>query len=129
SSLARSSQLTQKTNQLNTTTLRLNESDITSRMNDSTCSLTVVTVKDRFGDNGIVGLMIARFQARALEIEVFLLSCRVIGRSVETAMLAHLCDQALRRDAAELCGQIIPTAKNIPVRDVFERHGFAKLEE
>ena len=129
SSLARSSQLTQKTNQLNTTTLRLNESDITSRMDDSTCSLTVVTVKDRFGDNGIVGLMIARFQARALEIEVFLLSCRVIGRSVETAMLAHLCDQALRRDAAELCGQIIPTAKNIPVRDVFERHGFAKLEE
>jgi len=129
SSLARSVQLTQKTNQLNATTLRLNASDITSRMNDSSRWLTAVTVKDRFGDNGIVGLTISRLQSRVMEIELFLLSCRVIGRNVETAMLAHLCDQALRRDASELRGKIVPTAKNIPVRDVFERHGFEKLEE
>jgi FkbH-like protein len=124
--LTRATQLTQKTNQFNTTTRRYSEGDIAARMNNPTWRLAVVSVNDRFGDNGIVGLMMACFKDGVFVIDTFLLSCRVIGRTVETAMLAYLCEAACTMGATSLCGEIIPTAKNAPVRDIFERHGFAK---
>jgi FkbH-like protein len=128
-SLARSAQLTQKTNQFNVTTIRFSESNIAERAKDPDWLLTTVTVRDRFGDNGIVGLLMARFHSGILEIETFVLSCRVIGRSVETAMLAYLCDQALRRNVGLLHGCVKPTSKNFPARDLFSRHGFEKVAE
>jgi FkbH-like protein len=129
STLARSSQLTQKTNQFNVTTMRLSESEIAERWNDPNWLLTTVNVRDRFGDNGIVGLVMARFDSRQLDIETFLLSCRVIGRGVETSMLAYLCQQAANRGVSLLRGRIIPTAKNVPVRELFSSHTFEKTAE
>jgi predicted enzyme involved in methoxymalonyl-ACP biosynthesis len=73
--------------------------------------------------------MLARATEGALDIDSFLLSCRVIGRAVETAMLAHLCDLAEERGLGSVTGLLIPTAKNAPVRDLFERHGFTKTAE
>jgi FkbH-like protein len=128
-SMARSAQLTQKTNQFNLTTIRFSESDLAERSKDSDWLLTTVNVRDRFGDNGIVGFMMARFGSRVLDIETFLLSCRVIGRGVETAMLAFICEQASRRGIHLLRGRVIPTAKNAPSRDLFSRHAFQKAEE
>ncbi len=128
-SLARSAQLTQKTNQFNATTLRYAEADLADRMQHSDWLLTTVTVRDRFGDNGIVGLTAAYFASDALEIDTFLLSCRVIGRGIETAMLGYLYKRASQRGVRFLCGRIIPTPKNIPVRDLFERHGFERVSE
>ena len=126
STVARAAQLTQKTNQFNITTKRYSDADILRVMQDPEWVVRTVAVRDRFGDNGIVGLMMARLSAAALEIDTLLLSCRVIGRTVETAMLACLCDEARRSGCARLTGMVVPTPKNIPVRDLFERHGFAK---
>jgi FkbH-like protein len=124
--LTRATQLTQKTNQFNTTTRRYSEGDIAERMNDPAWRLAVATVTDRFGDNGIVGLVMACCKDGVLAIDTFLLSCRVIGRTVETAMLAYLCEAASTMGATSLRGEIIPTAKNAPVRDIFERHAFVQ---
>jgi FkbH-like protein len=129
SSLTRSAQLTQKTNQFNVTTIRFSESDLEERTKDPDWLVTTVKVRDRFGDNGIVGFIMARFDSNVLEIETFLLSCRVIGRNVETAMLAYLSQQALNRGVHLLHGLVIPTAKNVPARDLFSRHAFEKSIE
>jgi FkbH-like protein len=128
-SLPRAAQLTQKTNQFNVTTFRYTESDVAKRMGEPDWILATTTVKDRFGDNGIVGFTMVRHVGSALEIDTLLLSCRVIGRTVETAMLAHLCDEGRRRGATTIEGLVIPTAKNAPARDVFDRHGFVKVGE
>lgn len=126
-SLARAAQLTQKTNQFNATTRRYSEADISARM-DGDWLLATVAVRDRFGDHGIVGLMMAQVQDAQLHIDTFLLSCRVIGRAVESAMLAWLCDRAVERDAGAIVGTIVPTAKNVPIRNVFQSHGFDLLQ-
>ncbi|MDM4764889.1 HAD-IIIC family phosphatase [Pelomonas sp. SE-A7] len=128
-SMARTAQLTQKTNQFNLTTFRYSEADVAERMADEGWLLLTVGVRDRFGDNGIVGIVMAQQQGDRLEIDTFLLSCRVIGRTVETAMLAQLCEAAAQRGLARLSGQLRPTAKNQPARDLFERHGFSKQSE
>lgn len=128
-SLARASQLTQKTNQFNVTTRRYNEAEIVRRLADPAWLVTAVGVRDRFGDNGIVGIVMARHAADCVEIDTLLLSCRVIGRTVENAMLAHVCEWAREREATAVCGTVIPTAKNEPARDLFERNAFSKSGE
>jgi FkbH-like protein len=127
SSLARAAQLTQKTNQFNTTTRRYTEADVSRRRGDSDWLATTVRVRDRFGDHGIVGVMLAHRDGDALEVDSFLLSCRVIGRKVETVMLAALCDEAQSRGLGRLRGEIVVTKKNEPARDLYQRHGFRRV--
>lgn len=124
--LARAVQMTQKTNQFNVTTRRYTESELRARADASDWLMLTVRVSDRFGDHGIVGLLFAREANDALDIDTLLLSCRVIGRTVETAMLSVLCDEATGRGLMRLTGTIVPTARNVPVRDLFERHGFER---
>jgi FkbH-like protein len=128
-SLARAAQLTQKTNQFNVTTRRSTESDISRRARDPGWIVTTIAVRDRFGDHGIVGVLMAKHTGDVVEIDTLLLSCRVIGRTIETAMLAHVCDCARARGATAVTGTVIPTARNDPARDLFARHGFAKMAE
>lgn len=128
-SLARAAQLTQKTNQFNLTTTRYSEAELAARMADPEWLAMTVGVRDRFGDNGIVGVMMACAVEDRLDIDTFLLSCRVIGRTVESAMLASLCDAARERGLKKLTGRVVPTEKNVPVRDLFAKHGFSKLQE
>ncbi|HUG37118.1 MAG TPA: HAD-IIIC family phosphatase [Candidatus Limnocylindrales bacterium] len=125
-SLTRAAQLTQKTNQFNVTTTRYSEAEMRERQADPEWLVSTVQVRDRFGDNGIVGVMMARTRAQELLIDTLLLSCRVIGRTVETAMLAHLSEHAAGRGATRVRGRIIPTAKNEPARDLYDRHGFRR---
>ncbi|MEX2648019.1 MAG: HAD-IIIC family phosphatase [Alphaproteobacteria bacterium] len=126
---ARAAQLTQKTNQLNLTTRRYTEAQLQARAQDPAWSVDTIAVSDAFGDNGIVGVVMAHREGEVVDIDTFLLSCRVIGRTVETAMLAHLCDLAERAGAKRLRGTFIPTAKNEPVRPVLPSHGFAQVAE
>jgi FkbH-like protein len=128
-SLARAAQLTQKTNQFNVTTRRSSEADVARRAADPAWSVATVGVRDRFGDNGIVGVVMARQVDDVVDIDTLLMSCRVIGRTGETAMLAYLCDQARERGAKAVTGTIVPTAKNEPVRDLFTRHAFVQTGE
>jgi FkbH-like protein len=126
-SLARASQLTQKTNQFNVTTFRYGEAEITARMNDPSWLVTTVQVRDVFGDNGIVGFVMAQATGDRAEIDTLLLSCRVIGRGVETAMLAYLGAWARSREVRWLHGKIILTAKNQPARGLYDSHGFRRV--
>jgi FkbH-like protein len=84
---------------------------------------------DRFGDNGVIGLGIARAENGTAIIEEFLLSCRVIGRQAETALLSSLVAWAKARGLREMYGTFIPTAKNAPAADFFQKHGFSRTGE
>ena len=127
-SLARAAQLTQKTNQFNLTTIRYTEVELSEKLNDPEWMQVTVQVTDRYGDNGIVGFMMAKKESKNLLINTFLLSCRVIGRTIETAMLAFICQYAKANKLKKIFGEIIPTQKNIPVRDLFQQHEFILLE-
>lgn len=122
--LARIAQLTNKTNQFNLTTRRYNEAQITRMQADGSLVLGM-TVSDRFGDAGLTGVAIVRpIDAAAWEIDTFLLSCRVMGRGVETALLAFIVGRLKEKQARVLCGWYLPTAKNAPVKDFYSQHGF-----
>jgi FkbH-like protein len=83
-----------------------------------------IKVRDRFGDHGLVGVAMTHDVGEQCEVDTFLLSCRVIGRTVETALLAHLAESAAQRGRKRLEGWFLPTKKNAPARDFYEQHGF-----
>jgi FkbH-like protein len=122
--LARVAQLTQKTNQFNLTTKRYTEPQIAEMAKQPGWNIFSIKVRDRFGDHGIVGVAIAHDEGEQCEVDTFLLSCRVIGRTVETALLAHLAQSAAQRGRKRLVGWFLPTKKNAPARDFYEQHGF-----
>ena len=127
--VARVAQLTQKTNQFNLSTLRYSEAQVAERCADSEWDVLCVSVKDRFGDNGLVGLVMAKAEGTVYEIDTFLLSCRVIGRTVETAALAVVADRARQRGCNQVRGWFLPSKKNAPSKDVYASHGFAAMAE
>jgi predicted enzyme involved in methoxymalonyl-ACP biosynthesis len=83
-------------------------------------------IRDRFGDAGIVGAAVVRVTGATGDIDTFLLSCRVIGRTVETALLAVIADEARAAGATQLTGRFIQTSKNAPARDFYRTHGFTE---
>jgi len=125
STLPRAAQLTQKTNQFNLTTRRYTEQQLAEFIAAGS-SIYTARVRDRFGDNGIVGVVITMPSEDAWEIDTMLLSCRVIGRTIETAILAAIAQDAEASGADLLVGTFIPTKKNAPARDFYERHGFSE---
>jgi len=122
--VARIAQLTQKTNQFNLTTRRLTEQQICDLAARPDCQVLSMRLRDRFGDHGLIGVAITRDEAEICEIDTFLLSCRVIGRAVETALLSHLARSAANRGCRRLAGWFLPTKKNAPARDFYCEHGF-----
>jgi FkbH-like protein len=124
SSLARISQLTQKTNQFNLTTRRYSEPQIEEMAAKPEWQVLSIRVRDRFGDHGLVGVAITRDENEACEIDTLLLSCRVIGRTVETALLSFLGQAAVARGRSRLSGKFLPTKKNAPAKDFYAQHGF-----
>ena len=127
-SLPRIAQLTNKTNQFNLTTRRYSEGDL-SAMLAGGADVWGMRVTDRFGDNGLVGVVILEpLQDGAREIDTFLLSCRVMGRGVESALLGCAAERARATGATRLRGRFIPTAKNAPAGDCYSRHGFNLIQ-
>jgi len=88
-----------------------------------------IRVKDRFGDNGVVGLALAKIENGTCTIDTFLLSCRVIGRTVETAFLAIIARNAIAAGATKMVGEFLPTRKNAPAKDFYRQHAFALKSE
>jgi FkbH-like protein len=127
--VARIAQLTQKTNQFNLTTRRYDEQQIVEFARRPDMGVYSCAVRDKFGDNGLVGVAITRQDGAAWEIDTFLLSCRVIGRTVETAFLAHLAEQARAAGVRTLRGWYLPTKKNPPAKDFYSRHHFQAISE
>jgi FkbH-like protein len=115
----RLSQLTQRTNQFNFSTIRRTEPELRA-LEDEGASILRVNVKDRFGDYGLVGLVIARYGTDQLLADTFLLSCRVLGRGVEHTMLRKLGELAQARDLASVTVPLVHTPKNEPARAFIE---------
>jgi len=117
-------QMLNKTNQFNTTTRRYQTPEIERFVASPDHRVYVLEVADRFGEHGLVGSAIVRRERDAWRIDNVLLSCRVMGLSVETVLLKRIYDAARLHDAARLVGEFIPTAKNGPTADFYRRHGF-----
>lgn len=127
--LARVAQLTQKTNQFNLTTKRYTEQQLTELSSSHEWRIYTLSSSDRFGPNGLVALAIVQAPppGREWEIDTLLMSCRVIGRTIETALLAALCEAARSAGATTISGWFIPTIKNAPAAGLYESHGFTKV--
>jgi len=117
-------QLFNKTNQFNTTTRRYHTADVEGFLRSAAHHVYVLRVADRFGDHGLVGTAVVHDTGDTWWIEAFLLSCRVMGLSVETALLKRIVDDARSGNATRLVGEFVPTAKNGPAEDLYRRHGF-----
>lgn len=122
--LARVTQLTNKSNQFNLTTRRYTESEIEAASKDSNRITLYGRLADVFGDNGLVSVVIGRQEGERLHIELWLMSCRVLKRNMEHAMLDSLAAAARARGVRTLVGYYYKTAKNGMVRDFYKDFGF-----
>ena len=122
--ISRVAQLTNKTNQFNLTTIRRTEAEISALLDSSEQEVRTIRVMDRFGDYGLVGVAVLTITAATWTVESFLMSCRVLGRGVESAFLASIAADASHAGASELCGRFVPTPKNGQVADFYLSHGF-----
>jgi FkbH-like protein len=127
--LSRMVQLINKTNQFNLTTRRYSADDVMAIMQDSSCFGLQLRLLDRFGDNGIISVVIGKMQDDNLMIDTWLMSCRVLGRQVEPTTLNLIAAQAQRLGARRLVGEYVTTKKNGMVRDHYARLGFEVVEE
>ncbi len=120
----RIAQLTQKTNQFNLTTRRYFLEDINNFLKSNRHFIVAVSVKDKFGENGITGLAIVEKFLDFWRIDTFLLSCRIIGREIEKIILAYIIGQANKENSKKLIGEFISTSKNSPAKDFYKNNGF-----
>ena len=127
--LRRLGQMTQKTNQFNLTTRRYQLSDVKAMLDSPGIFVYGLQYADRFGDAGLVGLAIVRAKEKDWLIDTFLLSCRVIGRTIEQALLAYVVRRGRQRKVRYLIGEYIRTAKNGQVEDFYPSQGFEQFEQ
>jgi FkbH-like protein len=121
-------QLINKTNQFNLTTRRYTDAQVAAIASDPDAIGVQMRLLDRFGDNGIIAIVILRRQAPdAMLIDTWLMSCRVLGRQVESTTLNVVAQLARGMGARRLVGEYIPTAKNAMVRDHYEKLGFVPI--
>ena len=127
--IPRISQLTLKTNQFNLTTKRYQEEDIKEFSNDPNFEVGCAQVLDKFGDNGITGVYILKKNENFWIIDTFLLSCRIMGRGVENAILAEILKSAKQNGINEIKAKFIPTEKNKPAENFLSEFGFEKQDD
>nr|MCR5718652.1 HAD family hydrolase [Oscillospiraceae bacterium] len=127
--IPRITQLTNKSNQFNVTTRRYTQSEMETIADDSRYLRRYGKLTDKFGDNGIVSVVIGRKDGTSLHIELWLMSCRVLKRDMEFAMLDEIVKAAQAEGITEIYGYYYPTKKNHMVRELFGTFGFAKQSE
>ena len=128
-SIPRIAQLCQKTNQFNLTNRRYTEAEIRSMASTPDVMVVWLRLRDRFLDDGIVAAAILRqCDGESWVIDTFLMSCRVIGRTVENALLGHVCNRMRKRGARQMIGEYVASKKNSVVADLYQRLGFEKIQ-
>jgi FkbH-like protein len=121
-------QLIHKTNQFNLTTRRHTEAEVRRLAETAGTYTQALRLRDRFGDSGLVGVLIAVREGDALLVETWLLSCRVLGRRVPEASFAALSQYAGATGCRFLLGEYHPTNKNALVAEFYEQKGFECIE-
>ena len=128
-SFSRVHQLLNKTNQMNLSTRRLTEDELRTWVSDPSNECYTVKVSDRFGDAGLTGILGVRSCGTTMEIIDFVLSCRVMGRLVEEAMVAHAVKVARERGCCLIKATFLPTPKNAPCLEFWTtRSGFERSD-
>jgi FkbH-like protein len=127
-SISRIAQMTQKTNQFNLTTYRYSEGDIKEFVNNNDWVFTI-DVKDKFGDNGITGLIIIELVDlnHTAKINTLLLSCRVLGKGIEVVFIKYILNKLKELGIKKVYANYIPTTKNSQVKDFYDKIGFENL--
>ncbi len=127
--LARAAQLVGKTNQFNLTIRRRSADQLATIADDSRWVAWCFRLRDRFANHGLVGLLLAEQQSdNELVIDTWLMSCRVIGRSVEDEMMQLVLVEAARRGCARVVGNYVEGPKNALVSGLYQRLGFSALD-
>jgi FkbH-like protein len=121
-------QLINKSNQYNLTTRRYTEREVEEAQRDPDCLTLQVRLSDKFGDNGMISVVICRQIGRDWHVDTWLMSCRVLGRRVEDAILQELLLQARRHGIDRIIGAYHPTERNKLVEDHYAKLGFALVE-
>lgn len=125
----RVAQLTQKTNQLNVCTTRYTQVQIESIRESETQSYISLSVKDKFGDSGLTGVAIVSYVNGKGVINDFLMSCRVMGRNIEFAFVDYIMGYLKEHGCTSVDAQYLPTQKNKPVSDFFDKCGLRVVSE
>ncbi len=123
--VVRLSQLTQKTNQFNFTTNRYSEAEILNLLNDKNTSLFSIYLDDKYGNYGLIGIIILVEKDNEMHINTFLLSCRVIGRNIEHRIIFEL----FRVFQKPFIGYYIPTNKNLLIENKYDEIGFVTIQK
>ncbi len=122
--MARIAQLTNKSNQFNLTTKRMTQIEVESVASDNNYITLYGKLEDKFGDNGVVSVVIGKIHNSELHIELWLMSCRVLRRDMEYAMMDQLVKICLSRGINTIYGYYFPTPKNSMVKDFYSLQGF-----
>jgi FkbH-like protein len=127
--MARIAQLTNKSNQFNLTTRRYTQEEIEQTAADESRIALYGQLQDKFGDNGIVSVVIGQIRGETLHIELWIMSCRVLKRDMEFAMMDILVQHCREKGVKSIAGYYYPTAKNGMVKDFYAAQGFEKTAE
>jgi FkbH-like protein len=128
--IARISQLIQRSNQFNLTTHRYNEAECEAMMRDEASAIPLwASLSDRYGDHGLISIVILRLHPGEIEITDWLMSCRVLARGVEHFLMTRVVDLARQNAAKLIRGEYIPTAKNAMVKEFYAQFGFQMVSE
>lgn len=128
--LARVTQLINKTNQFNLTTRRYTEAQVQALAEDPQGWAGAFQMSDRMGSYGLIGVLICRPSGvDAWEIDTWLMSCRTLGRQMEKFMFDRLVEAAARRRIGRIIGLYRPTPKNALVRELYDQLGFRRVED
>ena len=122
--IERVAQLTQRTNQFNLSTIRRNEDEVRALLQNPSAWCRCLEVEDKFGRYGLVGVFFSFQRGAELFVDTLLLSCRVLGRKVEYALLASLREYCTTHDITRVTAEFRSTAKNRPVREFLEASGW-----
>ncbi len=124
--LDRITQLINKTNQFNLTTRRYTRAEVESLAKDEKTLTLYGKLSDKYGDNGLVSVLIGKIEEQVLTIDTWLMSCRVLKRGMEYAMFEVLCEMTQQRGVVSIVGEYMPTAKNKMVKNLYAELGFVK---
>ncbi len=127
--LQRITQLTNKSNQFNVTTKRYTATEMEEVFESNEYIRLYGKLIDKFGDNGVVSVVIGHKNGDTLDMDLWIMSCRVLKRDMEFAMLDRLIERCREQDIKTVKGYYYPTAKNKMVKDLYARFGFDKLSE
>lgn len=127
--IQRIAQLTNKSNQFNLTTRRYTPEEIEFVAKSDDYITLYGKLVDKFGDNGVVSLIIGKIEGKSLHIDLFIMSCRVLKRDMEFAMLDSLVAKCKELGIDEIIGFYYPTAKNSMVKTLYKTFGFTMLKE